>query len=124
LHLSEDQFEITTPGWFASMLDAYYFKIEQEDHKNREAWERCRIATWYNVQLQIEKSSRQSIKKFMPFPWDADAAEVDVEEMRQLARQSKWITHHESAKQEDNTTQEQQQKSFDNFLSEWHQLRK
>ena len=104
-----------------AQCDAYRMRQEQAQIHEREAWERTRIQTWYAVQIQIERSGRQPIKKFMPFPWDRQDEEIDVEEMRKTIKQAKWIEHKVDAPQQDASKEEAEQ-SYDKFLNEWQAL--
>ena len=124
LNLSEAEFEVTTPGYMADLYEMYELKAEREiklaEYANREHWERARMLVWYQVQLQIEKKDRQSIKKFMPLPWD-EPDNVDVEKMRELARSAKWITANLEPEPERDYTPEEVEDSINNLLREWQQ---
>lgn len=122
LNLSESDFEITTPGYLADLLEAYEFKLEREQKfaeiQNREAWERARMLAWYNVQIQLDKKDRTSIKKFMPFPWDAPDA-VDVDKMRALVQSAKWVNANLNGEDTREMTKEEVEESYKQLLNEW-----
>lgn len=124
LNLSEADFEITTPGYLADLLEAQELRWEREykysEYQTREAWEQTRLLAWYNVQMQIEKKDRQSVKKFMPLPWDAPEV-VNIEEMRELARSSPWINANLETTEPGESTPEEVESSINTFLVEWQQ---
>lgn len=123
MNLSEADFEITTPGYLADLLEAQEARFEREyrfaENQIRESWEQTRILAWYGVQLQIDKKDRQPLKKFMPLPWDAPET-VDVQKMRELVQSAKWINANLDAPPED-LSPEDIEKSYDKLLKEWQQ---
>lgn len=124
MNLSEADFEITTPGYLADLLEAQEARFEREyklaENQIRESWEQARIIAWYNVQLQIDKKDRQPIKKFMPLPWDAPEV-VDVPKMRELALSAKWLNANLNVKEPEELTPEQIEDSYNQLLTEWQQ---
>lgn len=124
MNLSEADFEITTPGYLADLLEAQEARFEREykfaENQIRESWEQTRILAWYGVQLQIEKKDRQPLKKFMPLPWDAPET-VDVQKMRELVQSAKWINANLDAPPPEDLSPEEVEKSYDKLLKEWQQ---
>ena len=124
LGLREGEFEETTPGYFADMVEAWEALQEREtrlaEHANREAWERARLLSWYGVQIHVDKKDRQSLRKFMPLPWDEPEA-VDVEKMRELAHSAPWIQAPFPELDDTEKTPEEIEKSYQDLLQEWQQ---
>lgn len=126
LNLMETELELTTPGYFADLCEAYEIKEERgikfAEQQIKESWEQTRVLAWYYVQLQIDKKDRQPLKKFMPLPWDATDP-VDVPKMRELAQSAKWVHANLDASEEPKTSSpEEVEESYKNLLTEWQQL--
>lgn len=72
--LSTDDFNALTPAEFIYVWIGW---SEQEQSRNKQAWERERWAVWITTCIQLDKKDRLPMTQMFPLPWEESETLLD-----------------------------------------------